>query len=322
MKIRLRSLLTLWLAWTPALLAAQEDRLATAGPAVTPVTATAGGTAAKGLSGQYQVQQSFRLTHINSLGQHKSAWYLRRTGAVAGFSFSRKESPYRITLKQSAPVVGAGTALLLTSIAIRNREAPLTLQQLNGLDRKSVWSFDRSATYQYSKTANRLSDVSLYSSVIMPWCYLANEKTRRDMDRIVWMQLEAGLLAYGLTSLTKNVTRRIRPFAYNGQVPLDEKLTVNAKESFFSGHTSASAAMSFFLAATFSQYYPGARLTPLVWTYAVVWPAATAYLRYRAGNHYPTDIITGYLVGAASGLLIPKIHQKIRGRKAAGKPAL
>jgi hypothetical protein len=133
---------------------------------------------------------------------------------------------------------------LLTSIAIRNREAPLTLQQLNGLDHKSIWSFDRSATYQYSKTADRLSDLSLYSSVIMPWCYLANEKTRRDMDRIVWMQLETGLLAYGLTSLTKNVTRRIRPFAYNGQVPLDEKLTVNAKESFSSGHTSASAAMS------------------------------------------------------------------------------
>ena len=42
---------------------------------------------------------------------------------------------------------------------------------------------------------------------------------------------------------------------------------------------------------------------------AAVVPAITAYLRVKGGKHFYTDVITGYLVGAAVGLIVPELHK-------------
>lgn len=33
-------------------------------------------------------------------------------------------------------------------------------------------------------------------------------------------------------------------------------------------------------------------------------------MRIRSGRHYVTDVVTGYAVGAVTGLLIPRMHRK------------
>ena len=38
-------------------------------------------------------------------------------------------------------------------------------------------------------------------------------------------------------------------------------------------------------------------------------PAVTGYLRFKAGKHFPTDIIVGYGVGATIGYLVPELHK-------------
>ena len=43
---------------------------------------------------------------------------------------------------------------------------------------------------------------------------------------------------------------------------------------------------------------------------AAALPALTGYLRIRAGRHYPSDVLVGYLVGGAVGYLIPTLHKK------------
>ncbi|AHM62811.1 membrane-associated phospholipid phosphatase [Flammeovirgaceae bacterium 311] len=43
---------------------------------------------------------------------------------------------------------------------------------------------------------------------------------------------------------------------------------------------------------------------------AAVIPGAIAVWRYTSGKHFPTDVITGYVVGAGVGLLVPHIHRK------------
>ncbi len=236
------------------------------------------------------------------------------------FPLLDEASPYKTNFRKGVPIVGVGAFLVGASILARVNEAPLTLEQVNQLNRDNVWRIDRNATYQYSTTAGKLSDVFAFGSIAVPWLYLIPKHTRRDFSRIVILQFETGLMAYGTVSLTKSLARRVRPFAYNANAPLSDKLTINARESFFSGHTSTAAAMSFFTATTFSQYYPDSRLKPLVWTYAVIWPAATGYLRYRSGSHFLSDVVVGYVVGATAGILIPKIHQKIRHPKKAALP--
>lgn len=38
-------------------------------------------------------------------------------------------------------------------------------------------------------------------------------------------------------------------------------------------------------------------------------PAITGYLRYKAGYHFLSDNILGYVIGAGTGILIPKMHK-------------
>ena len=40
-----------------------------------------------------------------------------------------------------------------------------------------------------------------------------------------------------------------------------------------------------------------------------MYPALTGYLRVDSSNHFPTDVIVGYIIGAGIGFLIPELHK-------------
>ena len=67
------------------------------------------------------------------------------------------------------------------------------------------------------------------------------------------------------------------------------------------------ATFSFFTAKVFSDTNPNSKLRPWVWSSAALLPAVTGYLRVKGGKHFPTDVIVGYAVGAAIGILVPGI---------------
>lgn len=52
------------------------------------------------------------------------------------------------------------------------------------------------------------------------------------------------------------LTNRKRPIVYMPEVPLNEKMERGPTDSFFSGHTSTTAAASFFMAKVISDYHP------------------------------------------------------------------
>ncbi|MBK8516636.1 MAG: phosphatase PAP2 family protein [Saprospiraceae bacterium] len=87
------------------------------------------------------------------------------------------------------------------------------------------------------------------------------------------------------------------------------KISYWLKKILFSGHTSSTTALSFFTAKVYIDTHPDMKNKWIVWTMGAAIPATIGYLRYEAGKHYPTDIISGYLVGATIGYLIPKIHK-------------
>ena len=45
---------------------------------------------------------------------------------------------------------------------------------------------------------------------------------------------------------------------------------------------------------------------------AALAPATVGFLRVKGGKHFPTDVLTGLVVGAATGYLVPRLH-KIKG---------
>ena len=43
---------------------------------------------------------------------------------------------------------------------------------------------------------------------------------------------------------------------------------------------------------------------------AAIPPAFTGFNRVKGLKHFPTDVITGFTVGAATGILVPHLHKK------------
>jgi len=220
------------------------------------------------------------------------------------------QSPYNINWKKESGYLILGGGSIGLASYIGSKMSLLTINDIENLSNSDVNSLDRFAIDNYSNSAKKASDFLVAGSYILPGLLLTNNKIRSDIGSIAILYGETILISSGLTQLSKNTFRRTRPFVYNEDIALEKKQTPNARKSFISGHTSFTAANSFFMAKVFSDYHPNSKLKPLVWGLAITIPAATAYFRVEAGKHFPTDVIAGYAVGAAVGYFIPHLHLK------------
>ena len=219
------------------------------------------------------------------------------------------QSPYQVDWKKEPYFLGSGALMLGSGFFISNKVDPLTIEKIDQLSVHQINSFDRPATQYFSKDAKVASDYILYSSVILPSLFLSSKKCRDNFAQATLLYFESILLTGGLTYLTKNTFKRTRPFVYGDQIGLLEKLDKDARHSFFSGHTSIAATNYFFMAKIFSDFFPKSKWKPYVWAVAAVVPAVNGYLRVRAGKHFPTDVITGYIIGASVGFFVPHLHK-------------
>ncbi len=198
--------------------------------------------------------------------------------------------------------------MLAGSFYIDSRRPNLLLPSAS-LPLPKINRFDRRTLDNYSLAAKNLSDVLLYAGTAFPLTLLASSKLKGNQLEYLFMYAETAALNGSLTFLMKSATDRRRPYYYNNEVPDEERLHLDARKSFFSGHASHTAALSFFTARVYNDLYPDSRWRYWVWSGAIALPAVTGYLRVQAGRHYPSDVITGYMVGAGIGLLVPAIHK-------------
>ncbi len=215
-------------------------------------------------------------------------------------------SPYDLELKKELFLLGSGVSLIIAGAIIVNNISPLTEQEIDALDVNDINSFDRNAIKPHRESLN--GDLLLYGSFLLPLTFLANDNTRRDWQMLGVMWLEVMAIQSGINLLVKGLAKRTRPYVYDPSTPLETKQTVGARLSFYSGHTSTTAATTFYVARVFSDYLSSKTVKTLIWIGAAIYPALTGYLRRDTGNHFRTDVITGYLIGAAIGYFIPEIH--------------
>ncbi len=227
--------------------------------------------------------------------------------------------PYNISLKRDWPYLLTGTVLLTTGFVLfeNDQVTPYTPVEVNALNRKDVNSFDRGATYNKSNSARQASDIILFSSlVVMPMLFLSENHTRKEIGSLLVMTYEVLSINYGLTNIVKSVANRTRPYAYNPDYTYEQRTDRESRFSFYSGHTSVTASLTFLWAQVMTDYHP--ELTKAykigIWSFAALVPATTGYLRVKAGKHYPTDVITGYAIGALTGVLIPHMHKMSNGK--------
>ena len=217
--------------------------------------------------------------------------------------------PFVLTGQKDLPILCAGIACAAAALAIEHSIKALTQDEVNGLSRDSVNSFDRNATYHYSKAIGTVSDITCYCILAAPLGLLTDRKIRETAKTYSVMYTETVMLAYVLPSIGKGFFKRPRPYVYNPAVPLDEKLSRDARVSFFSRHTTFAFASACFASMVYGSYNPGSKLTPYVWAGSLAAASAVGFFRFAAGEHFPTDILTGALAGTLIGCGVPYLHK-------------
>jgi len=199
-------------------------------------------------------------------------------------------------------------------LAIADRKGELDSLEISQLDANNINAFDRSATRQDASKmydAWDMSDIGMRGSFFLPALLLLDKEIRQDWAPVLMLYLQAEGINGSLWSWGASIhIDRIRPLVYNPDVSMAEKPNVRNKNSFFSGHTSSSAAASFFVAKVYTDYHPELGNKKFIFFgLAILPPAFTGFYRYKGMKHFPTDVLTGMVVGAATGILVPHFHK-------------
>lgn len=221
------------------------------------------------------------------------------------------ESPYEVNeeLEISLALVGAGiTAYGFYKIGQKSGIDSATVANLS-LE-EEVIKMNRKYQPRYSEQANKDSDLFFYGSFPLPFLLLLDDNIRRDAGRISIMYIEALGLTGTMYTMTAAHVDKFRPLVYAEDAPMSERTSSGAKNSFFGGHPSLTATSTFFAAKVFSDYYPERKgMHVLMYSAATLTTLGNAYLRFKAGKHFLTDLMIGVPLGAINGILIPQMHK-------------
>lgn len=166
--------------------------------------------------------------------------------------------------------------------------------QAQNLDFKLLKNINDTYTPNGGKTMRFITNSDTYVSIGVPSVLLISSYLNKDKD-LRWKSTEmlgAAIVNGVITAGLKWSIHRERPFV---KYPNDiHKYSVAGSYSFPSGHTS----MAFTFATSMTLAFPHWYIAVPCFAYA----SCVAYSRMYLGVHYPSDVLAGSLIGAASSV--------------------
>lgn len=238
-------------------------------------------------------------------------WLLSLTILLSALSVQAQGlRPYNASKETNIGLITFGGTITLGSMYLDRQVKPLTEEQIMNLNFDKIPPIDRYSTRHLSFRTDEFTDKLLLTSFASPFFLLLDKTGRDNFDDMALIVFQGALINSALVNLSKVVAKRPRPYNYNPDAPLDLKMKKSAQYSFFSGHVATSAYFSFTTAQLFSDLHPDSNLKPYVWAAAALIPTTVAYGRMRAGKHFFTDVLTGFVVGSAIALTVPALHRR------------
>ncbi len=244
-------------------------------------------------------------------GRHLLAVSLIALAAVISHPAGAQPAPARVdaSLAVDGAVIAGG--LVLAGLASR---LPV--------DDRARWShellpLDERVKTRFSASAARTSDLLLTLSVLTPLAVQVGQGFGPDSGRRAVVYSETLALSLALNNVVKHLVGRPRPYVYNPDPRVQaygEREARDARLSFYSGHAATAFAAAVSGAYLFAQSSADTTARTAVWASSLMVAGATANLRVRAGKHFYSDVAVGAAVGAATGLVVPLLHQTGRAK--------
>ncbi|HMI79439.1 MAG TPA: phosphatase PAP2 family protein [Ferruginibacter sp.] len=235
--------------------------------------------------------------------------YAQQTDSLNISLATKKQHVYNIRPWVDIPVTVVFAGLTLRGFSVIYGRDQVPEEEILALNTNNINKFDRSSASNYSEKAKNTSDLFFYASMPLPLVLLFDKEIRKDGPRVGLLYLEAMTITGVFYTTTAMIADRLRPYTYNPNVPMDKRQGGGARNSFMAGHPALVATSTFFIAKVYSDYHPGSKMKWVLFGLAGTATAATALLRLKAGEHFPTDLITGVTIGTLVGILVPHIHK-------------
>ncbi|MGJ8593839.1 MAG: phosphatase PAP2 family protein [Aquaticitalea sp.] len=219
-------------------------------------------------------------------------------------------SPYEWNWTRDGIWTGAAFGTSAYGLTLIKDKEDITEAEVNALDPNDINFVDRWAAGNSSEDANKFSDIPFAASFVLPFGLLFNDDINDHSGQFIGMYLQSLSTTSALYAVTAGLVNRSRPYVYDENNDIGRRTSNNGQRSFYSGHVAASATATFFAAKVYCDYNPDVTGKGYIWAAAAAVPATVGYFRLQAGQHFLTDILLGYGLGAASGILIPEMHKK------------
>jgi membrane-associated phospholipid phosphatase len=215
--------------------------------------------------------------------------------------FSEEKTLVFNPLWDSLALAGGFGSSAFTMLALGSKQGAFVEPDISEL-----WGLDCGVIFPFNDGLDKASVVLEGGVLLWPACFgfLGEEKEWLPAAAIY---AEALSYAYAAKGFLKYAFPKARPYAYASD-NLTQSQREEAYESFPSGHTTLAfcAATSFSVLA--EELAPEKAATPWLIAGAYSAAAAEAILRVVSGNHFPSDVIAGALLGSGIGFLVTELH--------------
>lgn len=241
-------------------------------------------------------------------------------GAPADPSVIPQSSPgfhFALDPLADAALIGGSLALFGGSLYLESKKP---MPDKAAADPSTIPFFDRIYPSNPSSTLSTVGDDLAIASAGLPLVLLFGRSGEEILTLSV-MYIETLGLAYGFDSVLKSAVVRYRPYAYSSSTPADFSNS-EITASFPSSHATLAFSAAVFTGYVFDELNPDSNMKVWVWTAGLGVAAVVSTLRVASGDHFVSDVVAGSLIGAASGFLVPFLHERLHAAKTKSSDAV